>query len=162
MLICSPERNSFFTAMILAVADERRNKVLALELKCPIQVNRNYWIGGTVLWSSVFTGNCVGHRCFSCLVSALGIVFCSICKITDGYRYPSWTIMTIICPISAVGSSISTHTNNISESGMKKSIQVLTSSCVTVHDPHCIITSAMVAIIDMLDLKPLGTGWYLA
>ena len=53
------ERKWFFTTMILAVADERRCKVLALELKCPIQVNWNHWIHGTVLWSSGVTGNCV-------------------------------------------------------------------------------------------------------
>ena len=42
------QRNWFFTTMILAVADEQRYKVLILDLKCPMQVNQNHWIGGTV------------------------------------------------------------------------------------------------------------------
>ena len=53
------ERKWFFTTMILAVADERRCKVLALELKCPIQVNWNHWIDRSVLWSSGLTGHFV-------------------------------------------------------------------------------------------------------
>jgi hypothetical protein len=53
------QRNWLFTTVIMAVADERRYKVLALELKCPMQVNRNHWIDGTVPWSSGLTGNCV-------------------------------------------------------------------------------------------------------
>jgi hypothetical protein len=42
------QRNWFFNTMILAVADEQRQKVLALEQKYPIQVNQKYWVGGSV------------------------------------------------------------------------------------------------------------------
>ena len=42
------QRNWFFTTMFLAVADEGRYKVLALELNYPIPVNQNHWISGTV------------------------------------------------------------------------------------------------------------------
>ena len=66
------------------------------------------------------------------------------------------TISTYL--VFAGGIWIATHTNNISQSCMKKSIRVFTHSCISVNDPHCIITSGIGAIIEMLDLKGLVAG----
>ena len=85
------QRNWFFTTMILAVADEQRYKVLILDLKCPMQVNQNHWIGGTV-W---VPGNCAVLSCSYCLVSTFLIIFCWSCVGADSYRYVRWTIITI-------------------------------------------------------------------
>ena len=157
------QRNCLFITMISAVADERRYKVLALELKCPIQVNWNHWIHGTVLRSSGVTGNCVVLHWSYCSVSAVGIMTGRSCEYTDSYLYPIWTIMTISTyPVFADLTWITTHTDNISKSCMKKSIYVFTHSCVTVNGPHCIITSGIGSVIDMLDVKPPGGGQWLA
>lgn len=157
------QRNWIFTTVILAGADELRYKVLAPELKYPIQVNRNHWIHGTVPWSPRVTANCVELPGSCSLVSTLGINPCRSCEVTESYRYPISTVMTIsICPVSTGDVSIATHTNNTSKTCMKKSIYVLTMSCESVSVSHCIITSGISPIIDVLDFKPLGRGWWLA
>lgn len=157
------QRNWIFTTVILAGADELRYKVLAPELKYPIQVNRNHWIHGTVPWSPRVTANCVELPGSCSLVSTLGINPCRSCEVTESYRYPISTVMTIsICPVSTGDVSIATHTNNTSKTCMKKSIYVLTMSCESVSVSHCIITSWISPIIDVLDFKPLGRGWWLA
>jgi hypothetical protein len=61
-------------------------------------------------------------------------------------------------PIFAGVIWIATHTNNISQSCMKKSIHVLTHSCINVNGPHCIITLGIGPIKEMLDLKGLVAG----
>lgn len=66
--------------------------------------------------------------------------------------------MTICVAIAASSIPTATHTNNSSKTHIKKSIQVLASSCIIVDSLHCRSTLEVGAIVYMLDFKPLGRG----
>ena len=75
------------------------------------------------------------------LVSALGVNSFQSSEVTKSYRYQKWTCMTVIFHHVVAGDIwMATHTNNISKTGVKKSIYVLTSWSIPVNNQHCNIT----------------------
>ena len=75
------------------------------------------------------------------LVSALGVNSFQSREVTKSYRYQKWTCMTVIFHHVVAGDIwMATHTNNISKTGVKKSIYVLTSWSIPVNNQHCNIT----------------------